>query len=662
MTIMKNIVKISTLSLVLVFSGCNFFNNSSPSTSSSDVIFGSVAKTEGAVAAVYELFGEDRSYHNRLITGYAGLNTDIEFHKNTEAKGWANYTITPNDADLSDAKGRDPWGYLNSMIERCNNIVIGINAYGYASAQNKADSAAFDYLKGEALFLRSFALLEKVKYWGDVPVSTVPFDGYDMSLLDMRKVDRNVAFEQIRSDLKEAANLMNWSENVQIERAKNDVRRPSKAAALALLARADLMYAGKAVRPTVLAPGVSDYKIDFNIDPAKRAEIYQEVMWACDSVIRHDDATKWPLDFEQVFKDICADKIAYSSMEQIWVIPFANGSRGQLLNYNCAKFNTAKDKGADFTIGILLHNKDYEPEVKSNCSLRMMPMLLFDYEVGDKRRDVTVLPYKWSTSTRGQVDPNASSLSRSEKSKVCLYPALQANVSEWSCGKYRIEWMARDNTSQNDGLDFPVIRYADVLLMFAEASIGSVDNTPQAPAYATQLTGQEAFDKVRARAGLTSKTLDLNAIKAERKFEFAGEYLRKWDLMRWGVLRDSVKAANDRLVYLVETYANDGRTLYMKYALDASNTYLQDGAISYENKAVNYSYKIDERYGFSWSETGSKTGSAWLKANCEFEKRYNEGKFKFYYNEEDLDRKQYWPIFSNYVGASGGVLYNNYGY
>lgn len=662
---MKTYNKIVVFALISAMtSGCNFFDNNSPSATTPEELFSNVANTELAISGIYELFGGDRGYRNRLTCGYVGLNTDIEYCRKS-SKDYAIYQTKTTDTDLSNAKGNDSWGYLTAMIERCNNIVDGIDKYGYPKASN-ADSARYDYLKGEALYLRAFALLEMVKYWGDVPVKVKAYGGESLTEATSAKVDRNIAFEQIRSDLKAAAELMEWSNNVQLSTARNDVRRPSKAAALALLARADLMYAGKAIRPTELTPGNPSYKLDWNLpDFSKREELYREVMWACDTIIRQEGEAKLQSNYAQIFHNLCADVTDYSKMEYIWVVPLANGARGQVINYNCAKFNSenANSKG-DYTMGVLLHNIKYNSNVSSNFAMSMIPTLLFAYENDDQRREVTVLPYKWQTANRGS-GPNHSSIPRGEKSQICLYPKLQSDVSQWACGKYRIEWMSHDNNGTDDGVDFPVIRMADVYLMFAEASKGSNDQVDITPSEPTQLTGQEAFDRIRARAAkqgktLAAKTLNLEVIQEERKLEFAGEYIRKWDLMRWGILKDALVKTHEDLERLRADY--DSHALYVKYKMD--NSYLQAGAKDYDGKNVVCGYVIDEVYGFRLDEASAKSGDLWKSEKCKFADKLVDTDYILYdyANPESINSHQYWPIFATVLGASNGELFNNYGY
>ncbi len=96
-------------------------------------------------------------------------------------------------------------------------------------------------------------------------------------------------------------------------------------------------------------------------------------------------------------------------------------------------------------------------------------------------------------------------------------------------------------SSQNSGVDFPIYRYADVLLMLAE-SINEENGSPNTEAY-------EDINMVRRRAGLSdlpaglSEADFLKKVQDERLFELWGEGWRKDDLIRWNMFTQ--RAAND---------------------------------------------------------------------------------------------------------------------
>ena len=69
-----------------------------------------------------------------------------------------------------------------------------------------------------------------------------------------------------------------------------------------------------------------------------------------------------------------------------------------------------------------------------------------------------------------------------------------------------------------------MMRYGDLLLMYAEAIIGSGSGDPAVP-----------FNRVRERAGLaTLSAVTMDDIKKERRLELAMEGFRFIDLIRWG--------------------------------------------------------------------------------------------------------------------------------
>lgn len=89
--------------------------------------------------------------------------------------------------------------------------------------------------------------------------------------------------------------------------------------------------------------------------------------------------------------------------------------------------------------------------------------------------------------------------------------------------------------------DFLVMRYAEVLLNFAEAE--NEANGPSEEAH-------NALNKIRERAGL-DPLAGLNqeqfrqAVRQERGVELVGEGHRKWDLVRWGIWLETMKSLPD---------------------------------------------------------------------------------------------------------------------
>lgn len=651
---MKSSKYIILVAAVALFASCEngFLNNESPSAMDASTVFSSSINTEQAIFGVYNMIGMNNSYLNRIACGYTGLNTDIEYSTksvstNINDNGLMLYDCQLGNSNVSNAKGPDIWSYLNTMIERSNNIIEGLETYGNVE---KRDTMA-EFL-GEAYFLRSFAYLEQVKYWGDVPARFVSI-AKDMNGVNAKKADRNLIYEQLRIDLKKAADLLPWSEN-RTGASNNNVGRANKSAALALLARMDLMYAGKAVRPNTI-DDPNGYSVRFNIEDAtKRQEVYQEALEACAQIIKHED--KLALDFVTPFKQICADVTSYKIMEHLWVLPFADG-RGRVLSYNAPKLSTEAQK----TVPGHLHG--WTAGASSNGHVCVSPVLIYAFDKNDKRRAVTYVTGQWEYD-------NGNGESSSDTARAAIFPLdstgnadklyqKHTQISTFFLGKYRYEWMApgRAINGYEDGVDFPIIRYADVLLMFAEASIGGIGG--DVPMNNTGLDPLAQFNRVRTRAGVTPlPMLDMEAIMQERAFELCGEYVRKWDLMRWGNLKQKVLATAEQIDKMSKHSSRVelgiGDSIYYKYRFDTEIS----------------GYVMDSIYGL---HTDENSRPAWFSKERGWQAKdifYSESKgnilsgnnYPIYSTEEKLESRQYWPIFSVNIASSNGTLWNNYGY
>ena len=135
----------------LMVSCDSFLNNESPSAMDKASVFSSPTNAEQAIFGVYNLIGANNSYRNRIACGFTGLNTDIEYStKSTSTNGEQElmmYDCSISNSRVSNTNGSDIWSYLNTMIERCNRIIEGLETYG----DIEHDATMREFL-GEAYF------------------------------------------------------------------------------------------------------------------------------------------------------------------------------------------------------------------------------------------------------------------------------------------------------------------------------------------------------------------------------------------------------------------------------------------------------------------------------------------------------------------------------
>ena len=609
---------IGIVSATFLFSSCNdLLNVPSNSLVSDDVIFSEPDSTNYAIGAIYDIIGQNNSYRNRLWLQMA-VNTDIEYRPGwssgttlTSIKSDDLFALYNSNSSIGDgynnSDAANPWSRIYQGIERANLVIAGVREHGNPKAGND-----MGHLLGEALTIRAYFYYDLVKWWGDVPAR---FEPVNQATIYLGKTNRDEIYDQLISDLQEASELL-YSPGTKYT---NTTKRISKDAARGLLARISLSAAGYSMRPV----GTSDAEIKITVSDARKNELYTIARKACKDII---DDGKYTLanDFKQIFYDQCQD-IESHGRETIWQLPYNYGLRGRMI-YNLGLPRDADGKNNTVTIG---------------GQFKIMPNLYYDYNINDKRRDITVVPYKVvkSTTVTGVMEQTVS-----------------AGIVGFNLGKWRAEWMKTPISGTDDGVSPIVLRYADVLLMFAESDL-----------YLNGNQGAEYFNMVRRRAfGQALNTtsvydlpLTLANIKNERAFEFAGENIRKYDLIRWGELKSGIDAAKSKLNALRDgtgEYANVPQTIYYKYTVDNTISTGERVLTIYGLQRGENEIKTDTdpSGGWvkkAWTQATSSTGEAYLSAG--------------FINSMYLgnpDKRQLLPIFHQIILVSNSKLANDYGY
>ncbi|UKT64933.1 RagB/SusD family nutrient uptake outer membrane protein [Pedobacter mucosus] len=141
---------------------------------------------------------------------------------------------------------------------------------------------------------------------------------------------------------------------------------------------------------------------------------------------------------------------------------------------------------------------------------RVSASLYNAYIAADKRKDVNFL----SSYTIG----------------ATVFPLSVTNTDPTKAVAFTKMW-DQTSTTGAGGKSFPYMRYAEILLIYAEA-LNEVSNGPNAAAY-------DAYKKVHERAGLTTPLLATfnylafkDAVLLERRLEFPFEIQRRFDLVR----------------------------------------------------------------------------------------------------------------------------------
>ncbi|MCW4123669.1 RagB/SusD family nutrient uptake outer membrane protein [Segatella copri] len=599
---MKNYIKLSIFSMALV-AGLTSCDMEAPTQSTLDgsSVYSVYSLAEAEVMSIHVSFGETNSYRGRFLP-YYGLNTDVEVpsgsapsfaSKNDDKQNLLNYDTSESNGQMN--TDNNAYAKFYEGIERANLAIEGLRQYG-----NVANNKNMAQLLGEALTLRAVIYADLTKAWGDVPARFTPNSNDNIY---MPRCNRDSIYKVLLADLKEAEDYCYWPNQNSVTKT---TERVSKSFVKALRARIALYAGGYGLRG-------DGYRLskDPELAPEKMYQIAKE---ECEDIINAGYNKLGS--FKENFTKLCQDNVTAGG-ESIWEIPFSDG-RGRVL----------------YTWGVKHASKDQYTQQNQGGVNGPVPYLYYDFDADDARRDITCVPYQWSKEL-------INGKSHQELRKI----------SQWCFGKLRYEWMKRIVTSTNDdGVNFQYMRLADVYLMAAEAE-NQLGNTSTAWNYMEPVLARVLpAAKVNALKAkyCASKDAFQQGIIEQRGFEFAGEQLRKADLVRWGIIDNKMAEAKQKLTDLANRQgAYEGLPDKIYYTLDTDGETLKLYGL---NKGEDNADKIKELKAAGWEN------KSWFVSNGAniITEDYINGLYV-----EQPSTHCLWPIWKTFIDKSNGYLNND---
>lgn len=381
------------------------------------------------------------------------------------------------------------WNRLYKGINEANTLLEHIDQ------AEMTTEASRDIIRGEALFLRGYYYFLLVSHFGDVPLVINATNSVDDAITLVPRTSSAAVYAQITQDMETAFPLVKTAAELKYG------GRVNKSAVAGILARVNLHWAGY---------------------PLKETSRYNEVKKWTETVMNPAlVGTTHQLNpsYEQIFINYSQDK--YDVAESIWEVEFS-GNRtdhprqaGTVGNYNGIRSTAASGIGL------------------SNGFIRATGTFFLTFEDIDIRRD-------WSIANFDYNDDGTKEYRTNNTTQI------------WGryAGKFRREYELLTPKTGWTPINFPLLRYSDVLLMYAEAE--NYLNGPSTEAI-------NAVNLVRARAKaslLTGATIPTNKVdflyflQEERSRELSFECLRRGDLIRWNIYVETFEA-------MIATYQNN---------------------------------------------------------------------------------------------------------
>ena len=554
----KSILKLGTLALLTAALPACSFLDTDPQIIPDDGYYNSEQKLIYGLAGVYGVLNSEALYGNYYSLQIANADDLCYFnnYNNSESRP-DRYNHSAGTAAIYDT-----WSKLYEGIKNANRYIEAVEKTEIDPGKLSVDIGLYI---AEARFLRAYYHFLLAQAWGDVPLRVKATTSPNPNNVQMAATPQ----EQV---LKWCADEIEATIPDLYEPIDNTPSRVSQTVAQGILARVYLFMAGESVK---------------QIDGLDKKEMYRRAAYWANEVIashKHDLNES----YEEIFINMIRDQYDTQFHESMWEAEFlgdrtsatdwTNGRIGDLIglrsqsgttnysewacNYSYGYYNGSytlwqlyweNDRTADETASATVIDKRLTWNLPG-YNYRGMNNQKISYK---NKAGETVTRYLQQTQSMFKTPwvynnnfamPDIEGLDQTiedafDPADLVYDPTVMCAVR--NAGKWRRETVYEKQMSAKSlytTINFPILRYADVLLMYAEA-INEYAGAPDDQA-------KEAIREIRKRAGvLTDESLRgadrsfRDRGRNERGRELAFEGLRKWDLIRWGTFVEKMHNA-----------------------------------------------------------------------------------------------------------------------
>lgn len=507
---MKKIV-LALLSLGVVCStSCSLLDTEPQDFVTPSDFYNNAQEVDMAVAATYAILAEGNLYGGNLL-GRMGLSADIGYESYSSDYG----TVGDYDVQPSDAKVAAYWRWFYNGINRANMLMENIDK---ASDMSEAEK---NRVRAEARFLRGYYHFMLVVRFNNIPLILHSVSDANAESVQIAQSTPRDTYLQIIADMEAAAADLPAAAVLEMP------GRVSQSTAYGMLSRVCLYMAGY---------------------PVKEPGMYAKAREYAEKVISNGYHRLNP-SFQELF--LCYIQDRYDPQESLFEVEFYGNNEG-------AYTTTAGQVGR--TNGIGCSAKEIPGTGQTLIDLfgysigaiRATPYFLSLYETTDLRRDWTICPFSYNVNY-----PETG------------YKVALTSGDTWSryCGKFRREYEVILPRSTNyTSINYPLLRYAEVLLNWAEAVAADPANqSAEDLARAYELVNQVRrrgygvdiyTPNAEADLEMGDKWMLFEQIKDERPRELGFENLRKDDIVRWGEFNSRMRYLRQMVLTIPESYTS----------------------------------------------------------------------------------------------------------
>ncbi|HET9570360.1 MAG TPA: RagB/SusD family nutrient uptake outer membrane protein [Bacteroidales bacterium] len=495
---MKKYFLILSLFIGLVFSSCSdFLTVDTLSSFDADYVFTTEDDALKVLLSAYACFPTD-AFTSRMSSVFM-QNTDVEATGVSAARDGSRRDVWSLEPQQSFSDMKNCWNMCYLAIDRANQCIEGITK----STLYKDGNANMKQMLGEAYCMRAYWYYLLINFYGDVP-SALQASRADMKL-DNPRSDKNAIYTELIKSLVEHEADMKWASDLS-----GGIERMNREFALGMIARLSLFRAGYSMQYDGTMKRADDY-----------LEYYQKAKDACAELIALKDRPLNP-SFQQVFLNECRNLTPVDD-DVLYEVAFVQGGGGDV----------------GWCVGVTVSGGIYG----SGSSYVGFPATYYySFDEKDTRFPVTCAQYKINDVTGSTVFMDPLGFGATTPGKWCR---------AWTPNPLG------STSTKGTGINWPIMRYSDVLLMLAEADNELNGGPTDAAIAALKRVRNRAFDAAD-RADKVEHYVDsvaagghdafFNALVDERSWEFGGECLRRFDLVRWNLYGQKIVDVKQGLI------------------------------------------------------------------------------------------------------------------
>ncbi|MEC3875455.1 RagB/SusD family nutrient uptake outer membrane protein [Chryseobacterium salviniae] len=501
----KNLIKMLIIVPVMLAGGISinscsddFLDQPAYNSSNTESVFENIETADAFVQGLYRGLVPTEMFY-QLGAGDTVTHSAEDGSTNNSKYNICNYqydAYTPNTVT-------GIYAAMYAIIERAN---IAISRLPTMPASPKRDA-----LLAEAKAIRAFCYHNLIRVYGDVPAIWIPLedaDPNDTNTLYPKRSPRDGIYDKIIADIQESLSSLPASNGTP--------ERLNKQSANALLARIALYAAGYSLRWDLNTGSAGT--MSRRSDNSRVQQLYQIADAAAASVINAGtnslvQAQGGKSGFEALWFNFDRRNFAAVNQEMLWHI---------------AEYGP----NTNSAFGVYAHPGSRGGTFGSRKALQfILPTYYLSFNQADKRRDVACTSYSIYFLRTGNASDTWVDVGTTYS---CIMP-----------GKFRISWCVEPQAADARNLNIPIIRYADVLLMYAETQ-NYLNGGPTA-------AGTAALQQVRNRAGIGSLPIPSgqqafqDALVQERKWEFSDEFMLRTDLIRMNRIASEINATKQAM-------------------------------------------------------------------------------------------------------------------